>query len=245
MAMKDQNDFDKQKPQVDAADVDLVRDLRRKLAAAEAGKAAAEAEIRAKDAEIAARDDQVADLAAAAGPMPLPEHEQPVFEIAGPGSFFSNDCVLYPPGSIIRDIYGDLPLNTEMIPCNEPAKLRLDEYLSTLPGEGQVSTELILESAFELRPKEGEDPIALAAFQAKALELALIKKFKAEGRIPPGPGERVRPDRPQPVRYSADIPIMTNTRIRSLQNPGDLWGAASRVDPGRLPEHQARTQRVR
>jgi hypothetical protein len=65
--------------------------------------------------------------------------DQPIYEVAGPNSFFSADQVLYPPGSVIKDPYGTMGLNPELIPLNPPAEERIDQYLSSLPGQGAPS----------------------------------------------------------------------------------------------------------
>jgi hypothetical protein len=115
---------------------------------------AAEAEIRRLKAELAARDQELAaereanaELAAIAPMQPLAD--PPEYEILGPNSFFSKDCVLYPPGSVIRDTFGTIVPNEEMLPLNEAAEERMDAYLATLPGGGTPPLDAVIEAAYQ------------------------------------------------------------------------------------------------
>jgi hypothetical protein len=231
MGMKDQRDVKLDIPQPDTAAADEIRRLQEQLAQS--------------NAELAAAREANAELAAEVPIRPLPEDEQPLWEVAGPNSFFSPDCVLYPPGSVIQDPYGTMPLNPELIPLNPAAEMRIDAYLASLPGEGALSHENIVEAALQLRPRDGEDPIAAAAYHGKLLERAMLLKFQQEGRIPPAPGEKLGPQRAKRAeRPDPNIPIMGGVRIKAL-DPGSRFGLGVTADIGPAPARRHLTRAVR
>jgi hypothetical protein len=226
-------------------------DLKSAGASSDAARAAAaEAEVRRLQAENAAQAERLAvveaaaeQLAAEAPVRPLPEDEQPMYELTAP--YFSADCVLYQEGTIIRDMYGNMGLNEFMVPLNEPAEIAMDAYQASLPGGGTPSLDAIIDSAYAANPDRTDDPHAKAAFHAKVLEGALLRKYQAEGRLPPGPGEKPVTQRPQrPQRLDPNTPIMGGVRIKTLQ-PDNMFGAASRVDHGPLPGIRRTTAQVR
>jgi hypothetical protein len=211
---------------------------------------AAEGEIRrlreraeAAEAALAAKDEQMAALAQALPLQPL--DEPPEYELTE--YYFSQDCVLYPPGSVFRDLYGTVIPSPSMIALNAAAEERYDRYMASLPGgETQPTHEQIVEAAMEIRPREGDDPRLVAEFHGKVLERALLKRFAAQGHLPREPGQpqqRVRPQRPQ--RPDPNIPIMSNVRIRQLQTGAEMFSPASRLmSDTNLPRRQTLTERI-
>jgi hypothetical protein len=245
MAMKDQSEPEakhKAAPQVDAAESELVRRLRAEIAARDERIAAAEAARDEAEATALERDERMAQLAAAMPMQALPEDEQPVFELTAP--YFSQDCVYYPEGAVLKDPFGTMPLNEFMYPLNEPAQIRYDAYMNSLPGGGTPSLDLIMEAAMELRPRSDDDPHATARYHAAVLERAMLKKFAQEGRIAGDPGEKMAPQKPRrPHRPDPNVPPTGGVRWR--MNTGADFSPTSRVDHGPLPAREMRTQQVR
>jgi hypothetical protein len=243
MGMKDGSGTPNVDPKATAACSDAAR-----ATAAEAEVRRLQAELAAKNQELAAKDEQIAVAAdinaemAAAMPM-QPLDDPPEYELLAP--FFTPDCVLLPEGTVFRDLYGVVTPNEQMVALNPPAEARMDAYLASLPGGGTPSLDAIIDSAYAANPDRTDDPQAKAAFYARVLEGALLRKYQAEGRLPPGPGEKPVPQRPKrPQRLDPNTPIMGHTRIKTLQ-PDNMFGAASRVDVGPAPGVRRVTEVVR
>lgn len=175
--------------------------------------------------QLAAVSGQLAGVSAAytelkqatGGVTLLPPDETPVYELTQP--WFSPDDVYYPAGAQVEDITGEICPNEFMIPLNEAAEIRMTEYLQRLPMQGTPSMDHIIEAAMTLRPRDGDDPRLAAAYHGEVLKRAMELKYRAEGRLPPEPGDRPRLPVRMPVRQGA-APIMPNTNIRE----GDRFG---------------------
>jgi hypothetical protein len=153
--------------------------------------------------------------------------------------------VLLPEGTVFRDLYGVVTPNEQMVCLNPAAEARMDAYLATLPGGGTPSLDAIIDAAYAANPDRTDDPQAKAAFHAKVLEGALLRKYQAEGRLPPGPGEKPASRRPQrPQRPNPNTPIMGGVRIKT-SHPGDAFSPASRVAHDPLPAMRRVTEVVR
>ncbi len=180
-------------------------------------------QLGALTSQLATVSHAYSDLKAATGGITLlaPE-ETPVYELTAP--WYSPDDVYYPAGTQVEDITGSIIPNENMVPLNEAAELRMEEYLARLPHQGTPPMEYIIEAAMQLRPREGDDPRLLAAYHGEVLKHAMVLKAKSEGRIAPEPGDRPRLPLRMPTRQS-DAPIMSNTRIRQ----GDRFDADYRA----------------
>lgn len=166
-----------------------------------------EARLAAMEARI---DEKLARLESATA---LPDDDpHPVYMVTGPGNYFSRDCVLYPPGTKIRDKRGDMPLNQELVPLNKAAHDAMTAYLATLPDGGILSPterdELIPQAQIELR--DDKDKYASKRqFNIACMKRALEIKAAREGYDPNDVMPKM-PEMPDP-----NVPMMGHVRISS------------------------------
>lgn len=168
-------------------------------------------EFRALQRQIAEQNEalaliaqQKADLERAANGGVLPEHEQPRYLLAQP--YYAPDDVYYPEGFIINDVRGDIIPNEFMIPQNEPAQVRYDEYMNSLPLPGRQPTlhemiDIAAKVTQQLGPNVSGEAVQLA------LLTALTSKMKdpARGTGQFNPATRLTPN--------PNVPLMPNTNI--------------------------------
>lgn len=148
----------------------------------------------------------------------------------------------YSEGAIVRDIYGSMTPSTTMIPLNPAAEVRHAAVMAALPPEDMPSIDHLVSAAMEMKPEDNEDPRLFAEYQGRILQRALEKKFAAEGRIPSDDPRQPAPYK-RPVRANdPNIPIMQNTRIRSLAATERPIGGPP---ASALPQRHALTQKVR
>lgn len=183
---------------------------------------------------LAVQQDEIISLRRNGGAARLlaPE-EVPIYELTD--HYYSADDVFYPAGTQIEDIDGSMVPNEQMIPLNEPARVKMERYLRSLPQMGTPNFEFIMDAAMQLRPQEGEQPLDRAAYHAGILQRAMELKARAEGRMP---GLAPEPQMPKlPVRRQG-VPMMPNTRIKdgNAIGPRDTAGSAT------LPARNARTR---
>lgn len=159
--------------------------------------------LQQKNATLESRNAQLAQITQ--GRVELPEHEQPQYLLTAP--YYSPDDVYYPEGVEIRDVLGTIIPNEHMIPKNQAAHVRLEAYLSRLPSATKTPTmDLIIQAAMEERPREGDDPAAVAQYYGRVL--ARAKQLQMEGA---GAGMTDRIGH-MPAQLKAQT-IMPNTRI--------------------------------
>lgn len=186
--------------------------------------------------QLEATSNRLAALEQVASGELLPPEETPIFEI-GPGGYYSADDQLYPEGTIVEDITGRMPLNEQMIPHNEPAQIRLEHYLASLPQHGTPSHEFVLEAAFRRLGDLSGNPEDRAKFFAGVLEEAAHLRMTQLGLSPGQPMPRAAS--PRTAAQRAAVPMMPNTRIRHDASP---LGA---LPPGPLTRSGPATTRVR
>lgn len=185
-------------------------DLTKKLAQSE--RARVEAEKRAGEA-----------------PVYLQPGDAPLYELAAP--YFSPDDVYYPEGAQFEDITGLIVPNEVMIPLNEAARQRVDEWLASQPSATRTPPlDLIIQSAMELRPRQGDAEMPHKEFMQAVMASAIEKHYgggAAKGELSRPP---TRPQRPDP-----NIPLMSNTKINNQVGAGSRPAATrlrqAAVDP--------------
>jgi hypothetical protein len=174
--------------------------------------------IAALQNQLATMENRFAALESMAGAEVLPPQEMPVFEI-GPGGYYSADDVLYAEGVQIEDLTGRMPLNEQLIPLNEAAQRRMEQYLARLPQHGTPNHEFVLEAAFRQLGTlngMGDTPEARAEFGARVLEEAAKLRMKQLGLLP---GNDMPRTASPAARRPANVPLMSNTRIRHDASP--------------------------
>lgn len=152
----------------------------------------------------------------------------PMYRVTGPGSFFSRDCVLYPPGAIIKDKTQRMALNQELEPLNGAAKERMSSYLATLPDGGVLTPwerdELISQAQLELRD-DREKYATKRQFNIACMRRAIEIKAERDGFLDPNDVLPKFPQAPDP-----NTPMMANVRISN--NTGTDFSGASRMFTG-------------
>lgn len=201
-------------------------------------------ETRALRAELAemkqalAEQRQLTEMAMAEvqASQPLPPEAVPAYELKEP--FWTPDNQYMPPGTIFEDITGVLVPNEGMIPLNEPAYRNMEAYLQTLPTNGTISNEMMLQAMMETRPHDGE-PVTQKEWHARALARAVELKMKAEGRSYTLPRRSQMPQRGQPA------PIMGGARIHQIDpNTPNTPDYRARFMPGEKVARPAPATRV-
>lgn len=74
--------------------------------------------------------------------------------------------------------------NEAMEPLNGPARVRMLEWLETLPGGGDLPIDLIMEAAMKMRPVHGQDDAPLADFAGNVMREAIRLRNAREGKAP-------------------------------------------------------------
>lgn len=161
--------------------------------------------------------------------VPEDDDPYPLYEVAGPGHFFSRDCVLYPPGATIRDKRGDMPLNQELIPLNAAAERNMHNYLMTLPDHGALTShekdDLITQAGYELR---NETFASQFDWNKAVMNRALNLKRERSGTL-----GTARDNIPRmPRRQDPNVPIMSNVRIQQTRPEDRATLGVGRLLPG-------------
>ena len=125
--------------------------------------------------------------------------------------------------------------NQAWIPLNRAAGERIEQWLASLPVDGQnIPQELITQAAFQMRPREGEPEIPTAQWWPAVLRLAAAMADKGRMHVPQPQHAAIRPGR-------AALPIMPFASGLPL---GDPTRAPAAVEQ-RLPASDARATRQR
>lgn len=166
-----------------------------------------------------------AEKRAGEAPHELAPGDAPLYELAGP--WFSPDDVYYPEGARVEDITGRIVPNEVMIPLNDAARVRVDEWMAKQPGAHRTPPlELILQSAMELRPKEGQGELSVADFMQAVMSNAIAKHYG--GGVT---AEDLKRPVTRPQRADPNVPLMSNTKINNQVGAG-ARPAATRLRQG-------------
>ncbi len=128
----------------------------------------------------------------------------------------------------------DIP-NQAWVPLNRAAGQRIDEWLMSLPTDGQgIPQELITQAAYQMRPREGEPEIPTAQWWPAVLKLAAAMADRGRMQVPRPQNAASRPGR-------GALPIMPFAGGLPLGDPAHAMPPAE----SKLPASDARATRQR